>query len=65
MKPETMQRILDLLKQDMYAKKENLMLTIENQTGNLYIDERIQEYRAARNAYNDFEDWIVEQEDQS
>lgn len=63
MKPETIEKILVLLNEDVDIKKAALMRTIENQTGNLYVDERIQEYRMAYNALEDFKDWVDEQEE--
>jgi hypothetical protein len=65
MKPETIQKILVLLKEDKDIKKANLMRTIEGTNSNTGIDERILEYRMAYNALDDFEDWMYEQEDES
>lgn len=65
MKPETIQKILVLLKEDKDIKKANLMRTIEGTNSNAGIDERILEYRMAYNALDDFEDWMYEQEDES
>lgn len=65
MKPETIQKILVLLKEDKDIKKANLMRVIEGTNSNTGIDERILEYRMAYNALDDFEDWMDEQEDQS
>lgn len=63
MKPETIQKILVLLKEDKDFKKDNLMRTIEGSNSNTGIDERILEYRMAYNALDDFEDWMDEQEE--
>ena len=63
MKPETIQKILVLLKEDKDIKKANLMRTIEGSNSNTGIDERILEYRMAYNALDDFEDWMDEQEE--
>lgn len=65
MKPETIQKILVLLKEDKDIKKADLMRTIEGTNSNTGIDERILEYRMAYNALDDFEDWMYEQEDES
>ena len=63
MKPETIEKILVLLKEDKDIKKANLMRTIEGSNSNTGIDERIREYRMAYNALDDFECWMDEQED--
>lgn len=63
MKPETMQKIMGLLKGDLERKRSDLMRVIENQTGNAGVEECIREYRAAHQAYSDFEDWMEEKED--
>jgi hypothetical protein len=65
MKPETIRKILVLLKEDKDIKKADLMRTIEGTNSNTGIDERILEYRMAYNALDDFEDWMYEQEDES
>ena len=68
MKPETIQKILVLLKEDKDIKdikKDNLMRAIEGTNCKSGIDERILEYRMAYNALDDFEDWMDEQEDES
>ena len=65
MKPETIQKILVLLKEDKDIKKADLMRTIEGTNSNTGIDERILEYRMAYNALVDFDDWMYEQEDES
>lgn len=65
MKPETIQKILVLLKEDKDIKKANLMRAIEGTNSNSGIDERILEYRMAYNALDDFEDWMDEQEYES
>ena len=63
MKPETIQKILVLLKEDMECKRDTLLRTVEGVYSSTAIDERIKEYKAAYNAYNDFEDWMDEQEE--
>ena len=62
MKPETIQKILVLLKEDNDIKKANLMRAIEGSNSNTGIVERILEYRMAYNALDDFEDWIARQD---
>ena len=68
MKPETIQKILVLLKEDMGQKRGTLLRMVEavdcstNVNFNSCVDERIKEYRAAYNAYNDFYNWMEEQE---
>ena len=63
MKPETIQKILVLLKEDMECKRDTLLRTVEGVYSSAAIDERIKEYKAAYNAYSDFDDWMNEQEE--
>lgn len=63
MKPETMQKIMVLLKKDMECKRSDLMRVIENTTGNNGVEECVREYRMAYNAYSDFEIWMDDNEE--
>lgn len=63
MKPETIQKILVLLKEDVDIKKDNMMRIIEGSNSNVGLEERIREYRTAYNAKVDFEDWMDEQDE--
>ena len=65
MKPETIQKILALLKQDADIKKLALLRMVENSTalrGDL--DDRVREYRAAYNALTDFEVWMENRDEE-
>lgn len=62
MKPETMDKISELLKQEMVKAREDLLYAIENDYKNDF-EKRIAAYRDAYRASVDFEDWREEQED--
>lgn len=65
MKPETIQKILALLKQDADIKKLALLRMIENSIalkGDL--DDRVREYRTAYNALIDFETWMENRDEE-
>lgn len=65
MKPETIQKILALLKQEVDIKKLALLRMVENSTalrGDL--DDRVREYRAAYNALIDFEVWMENRDEE-
>lgn len=63
MKPETIEKILVLLNEDVDIKKAALMRVIEGSNNNFGVDERILEYRMAYKALEDFKDWVDEQEE--
>ena len=62
MKPETMDKISELLKQEMLKAREDLLYAIEHDYKNDF-EKRIAEYRDAYRASVDFEEWREEQED--
>lgn len=62
MKPETMDKISELLKREMEQAREDLLYAIEHDYKN-DIEKRIATYRDAHRAYVDFEEWREEQED--
>lgn len=65
MKPGTIQKILDIFKQDVDIKKLALLRTAENSTtlrGDL--DDRVREYRTAYNALIDFEIWMENRDEE-
>ena len=62
MKPETINKIRVLLKEDVESKKDLLMRMIESGSDN-GLKERIAEYREAHKAFDNFDDWAYEQED--
>ena len=68
MKPETIQKILVSLKQEVDIKKTALIRYVEKSQRNDGLNERANEYRAAYNALVDFEIWMEslkeEQEDE-
>ena len=61
LKPETIAKILDLLRFDVGDRKDRLMRIIESGFDN-GLNERIAEYRVAYKALDNFEDWADEQE---
>lgn len=62
MKPETMDKISELLKKEMEEAKLSLLVTIERDYKNDF-EKKIAAYRDAYRAYMDFEEWREEQED--
>lgn len=65
MKPETIQKILAILKQEADIKKLALLRVVENSTtlkGDL--DDRVREYRTAYNALIDFEIWMENRDEE-
>lgn len=62
MKPETMDKISELLKQEMTRAREDLLYVIECDLKSNF-DKKIAEYQDAYKAYMDFEEWREEQED--
>lgn len=62
MKPETIQKILVLLKEDVQYKMDSLMRVV-NSNNNTGLDERVEEYRKTKFALDDFEEWVEENED--
>lgn len=62
MKPETIQRIRKLLKEEADNKRAVMMRYIEGWHNGL--DEVINEYRGAYSALNDFDDWMDEQSEE-
>lgn len=62
MKPETMDKISELLKREMEHAREDLLYAIEHDYKN-DLENRIAAYRAAYKAYMDFWEWREEQED--
>ena len=62
MKPETMDKISELLKQEMVNAREDLLYAIEHDYKN-DLEKRIAAYRDAYRASVDFEEWREEQED--
>ena len=62
MKPETMDKISELLKQEMRRVTEDLLYAIERDLKSNF-DKKIAEYQDAYKAYIDFERWREEQED--
>jgi len=61
MKPETMDKISELLKREMEEAKESLVVAIERDCKNDF-ERKIAAYRNAYMAYMDFEKWREEQE---
>lgn len=62
MKPETMDKISELLNNEKEKAKADLLYAIEHGYKNEF-DKRIAAYREAHEAYMDFEEWREEQED--
>ena len=62
MKPETMDKISELLRQDMMKAREDLLYAIEHDYKNEF-EKRIAAYRDAYRDSVDFEEWREEQED--
>jgi hypothetical protein len=62
MKPETMDKISELLKQEMMRAREDLLYAIEHDFKSNF-DKKIAEYQDAYKAYMDFWEWREEQED--
>ena len=61
MKPETMDKISELLKQEMTRAIEDLLYVIECDLKSNF-DKKIAEYQDAYKAYMDFCEWREEQE---
>ena len=65
MKPETIQKILALLKQDADIKKLALLRMVENSIAlRADLDDRIREYRTSYNALTDFEIWMENRDEE-
>ena len=62
LKPETIGKILDLLRFDVDDRKDRMLRMIENGYDNGLTD-RIAEYRAAYKALDNFEEWADERMD--
>lgn len=62
MKPETIDKIRILLRNEVEETKNIMIRTIESGYDN-GLDVRIAEYRAAYNAFEDFKDWVDDQEE--
>lgn len=60
LRPETIAKILDLLRFDVDDRKDRLMRMIESGFDD-GLKERIEEYRVAYKALDNFEDWADEQ----
>lgn len=63
MKPETMDKISELLKQEMRRVTEDLLYAIERDLKSNF-DKKIAEYQDTYKAYMDFWEWREEQEDE-
>lgn len=61
MKPETMDKISELLKKEMDESRESLLIAIERDYKD-HFDKKIAAYRDAYKAYMEFEEWRAEQE---
>lgn len=61
MKPETMDKISELLKRTMEEAETDLLYAIQRDYKNEF-EKRIVAYRDAYNAFMDFEEWREEQE---
>ncbi len=59
----TTEYIRAVLLRNMQEKKSYMMTAIDNVLDDIRTKERIEEYREANNALNDFDEWLVEQED--
>jgi hypothetical protein len=62
MKPDTIAKIREFLKNEVEATKNRLLTTIECNYGTAGVEARVAEYRAAFRALEDFENWENKQE---
>lgn len=61
MKRETKEKIKEVLRQDVNDRKDRMLHMIDNNY-DIGLDVRIEEYRTALKALEDFEEWLDEED---